>query len=149
MATVTVKAEVEVPADPDVFWEAIQRADVVRACVPGCQAFQAMGDDEYEAIVAIDAGPVRGTYRGLVKVVDKSPGGFYVLQARTTDGPAVSAHGRIDLERTTAGARVRVMATADVPMLGPLAALAVSPFARVLITRFLRCIASRCAAATT
>ncbi|CAI8037362.1 hypothetical protein GBAR_LOCUS20885 [Geodia barretti] len=49
------------------------------ACVPGCQSLEPTGENEYQAVVNVGVGPVRGNFTAKVAITDMNPFESYRL----------------------------------------------------------------------
>lgn len=85
------------PAPQEVTWEAVLNPDVLRACIPGCEAVNEIAPDTYTITLTLGAGPVRGTFTGRCAVDGKQPRSFFRLvitggavQARVSAVAAIS-----------------------------------------------------------
>lgn len=58
--------ERQIAADPHTVWAAILDADVLRACVPGCQEMTGSAADGFTAVVVQKVGPVKARFTGAV-----------------------------------------------------------------------------------
>ena len=60
-------------------WEKLMDPDSLSACIPGCESFRALGDDQYEAVLNVGVGAVRGRYSAKISLRDQHPGRSYRL----------------------------------------------------------------------
>ena len=100
----TMNGEVTLPAAKAVVWAKLNDAEVLKACIPGCD--QLVKDDEthFSAVVKVKLGPVKATFRGKVELVDLDPPNGYRIQGEGEGGIAGFAKG---------GAKVRLAANGD------------------------------------
>ncbi len=54
-------------------WDIIMDKDKLAAITPGISRLEVLGEDEYKAVVDISIGPVKGAFKGDLKMVDKDP----------------------------------------------------------------------------
>lgn len=59
-----------IAADQDTVWAAILDAEVLQACIPGCQELTGSPQEGYEATVVQKVGPVKATFKGSVQISD-------------------------------------------------------------------------------
>ena len=80
-------------------------ADVLKACVPGCQEMSGSAEDGFEATVVQKVGPVKATFKGAVTVSDVVPGESLTLSGEGKGGAAGFAKGgaKVRLEPTETG----------------------------------------------
>lgn len=60
-------------ASAQELWDIIMDKDKLAAITPGISRLEVLGEDEYKAIVDISIGPVKGAFKGDLKMVDKDP----------------------------------------------------------------------------
>jgi len=53
-----------VPASRPKVWEAFLDPKVLKKAIPGCEKLEAVGPDEYKAVMKVGVGPVKGTFEG-------------------------------------------------------------------------------------
>jgi carbon monoxide dehydrogenase subunit G len=82
-----------VPAAPDRVWAALNDPDVLKACVPGCEAFERTGENAYRATVAAKVGPVAARFNGRLELADVNPPNGYTLKFEGQGGAAGFANG--------------------------------------------------------
>ncbi|HEX4885569.1 MAG TPA: carbon monoxide dehydrogenase subunit G [Casimicrobiaceae bacterium] len=94
-----------VPAAPDRVWAALNDPDVLKACVPGCEAFERTGENGYRATVAAKIGPVAARFHGKLELADVTPPTGYTLKFEGQGGAAGFANGsaRVSLAPAEAG----------------------------------------------
>ena len=93
-----------IAAPPEKVWEALFDAEVLKACVPGCEALSGSVEDGYEAIVTQKVGPVKATFKGVVTMQDVVEGESCTLVGEGKGGAAGFAKGQ---------ARVKLIPTDD------------------------------------
>ena len=62
----TMKGEVELPADRETVWAKLNDPEVLKVCIPGCQSLEKTSDNEMEAVAKVKVGPVSATFKGKV-----------------------------------------------------------------------------------
>ena len=66
-------------APAEKVWNTLMDPGALAGCVPGCQSLEATGDNEYQAIVNVGMGPVRGNFTARVAISDMDPYRSYRL----------------------------------------------------------------------
>lgn len=96
---------VRIPVRTDQVWQALNDPSVLQQCLPGCQLFQAKGDNEFEIAVQAKVGPVKATFKGEVALSDVQPPVSYKISGSGKGGVAGFAKGGADvsLEATEDG----------------------------------------------
>ena len=99
----TMNGEVTLPAAKAVVWAKLNDAEVLKACIPGCD--QLVKDDEthFSAVVKVKLGPVKATFRGKVELVDLDPPNGYRIQGEGEGGIAGFAKGGAKVALSDAG----------------------------------------------
>jgi len=82
-----------VPAPPDAVWSALNDPVILKAAIPGCESFEATGEDQWRAVVAAKVGPVSARFTGNVKMTDRTPPTGYTLKFEGQGGAAGFANG--------------------------------------------------------
>ena len=66
-------------APAEKVWATLMDPQALAACVPGCQSLEPTGDNEYQAVVNVGVGPVRGNFTAKVAITDMNPYESYRL----------------------------------------------------------------------
>ncbi len=83
----------EIAADRQTVWAALLSADVLKECVPGCQAMAGSPEEGFEATVVQKVGPVKATFKGAVSLSDIVEGESLTLTGEGKGGAAGFAKG--------------------------------------------------------
>ena len=78
-------------------WAALNDADVLRQCVPGCQELEQISDTEFSAKVVSKIGPIKATFKGNVTLSDIDPPNSYTISGEGKGGVAGFAKGAADV----------------------------------------------------
>ena len=73
-------------------WETLMSPDLLSSCIPGCQGFEPIGEDEYRVTVNIRVGPINGRYEARIVLAEQNPPISYRLVADGS-GPLGFAKG--------------------------------------------------------
>jgi carbon monoxide dehydrogenase subunit G len=92
-----------VPAPPDKVWAALNDAETLKACLPGCESFERTGDDEWRAVMAARVGPVSARFTGTLRMTDSTPPTGYTLKFEGQGGAAGFANGEAKVTLAPAG----------------------------------------------
>lgn len=95
----------EIAAPRAEVWAALLDAEVLKACVPGCQEMSGSPEDGFEATVVQKVGPVKATFKGAVTLSDIVEGESLTLSGEGKGGAAGFAKGgaKVRLSDTDAG----------------------------------------------
>lgn len=82
-----------VPAPPAAVWAALNDPEALKACLPGCETLERVGDDEWRAVMAAKVGPVSARFSGTMRMADVVPPTSYTLKFEGQGGAAGFANG--------------------------------------------------------
>jgi len=89
--------EYRILADRVVVWSALNDADVLRRCIPGCESLERVSDREMTATVVAKIGPVKATFKGAVTLENMVPPESYTIVGEGKGGVAGFAKGSADV----------------------------------------------------
>lgn len=95
----TMTGEVALPATRQVVWEALNDPEVLKACIPGCQSLDKVGDS-LQAVAKVKVGPVAATFKGKVDLLDLDPPNGYRIAGEGEGGVAGFAKGGATVKLT-------------------------------------------------
>ena len=61
-----IQGEYTFDAPRDLVWEALNDPNVLGSVLPGGQAFEQVGDNEYAGILKVKVGPIQGKFKGKI-----------------------------------------------------------------------------------
>src|SRR5689334_15103603 len=80
---------------------------ILQRCIPGCQSLERTADNTYVAIMKAGIGPVKGTFKGNVRLEDMLPPLHYRMIVDGKGGPGfVKGTGDFDLQDADAGTAI-------------------------------------------
>ena len=82
-----------IAADRMTVWAALNDAEVLKACIPGCDELTGSPAEGFAATVTQKVGPVKATFRGEVTLSDIVPGESYTISGEGKGGVAGFAKG--------------------------------------------------------
>jgi uncharacterized protein len=85
--------ERRLPVDRDTAWRALNDPERLRAAIPGCEAMERTGDNQYRVEITASLGPVRAKFRGRLTLEDVVPPESYTLRFEGEGGAAGFAKG--------------------------------------------------------
>ena len=83
----------DIAATRNEVWQALLSAEVLKACVPGCQEMTGSPEEGFEAVVVQKVGPVKATFKGAVTLSDLVEGESLTLTGEGKGGAAGFAKG--------------------------------------------------------
>ncbi len=86
-----------IAADRATVWEKLNDAEVLKACIPGCQELTGSPEEGFEAVVVQKVGPVKATFKGAVTLENVVPGESYTITGEGKGGVAGFARGGADV----------------------------------------------------
>jgi len=85
--------EQRIAASQQAVWAALNDAEVLRQCIPGCESLEKLSDTEMAAKVKLQIGPVRASFTGKVNLSDLDPPNSYKISGEGSGGAAGFAKG--------------------------------------------------------
>lgn len=76
------------PVTQQQAWDALNEPAILKACVPGCDKFEPLGDDAYAVGAGIKVGPVSAKFTGKVQLSEIVPPQSYKLTFEAQGGVA-------------------------------------------------------------
>ena len=86
-----------IPATRSSVWSALNDADVLRLCIPGCEVLERVSDDEMSASVTSKIGPVKAKFKGSVTFENVVAPESYTIVGEGKGGVAGFAKGSADI----------------------------------------------------
>lgn len=107
---------VELPYPRQNVWDALNDPDVLRACIPGCESFDAPAPDHFDVVSVLKIGMIKARFEGAVDLSDIDAPTSYKISGAGKGGVAGYASGdaRVWLEEIEDGTRLNYEATANV-----------------------------------
>ncbi|MGB3554207.1 MAG: carbon monoxide dehydrogenase subunit G, partial [Jannaschia sp.] len=87
-----------IAAPRETVWAALNDADTLRACIPGCEELTGSPEEGFEAVVKQKVGPVKATFKGAVTLSDVHPPESYRIAGEGKGGVAGFAKGGADVK---------------------------------------------------
>jgi uncharacterized protein len=97
-------------------WEALNDADVLRKCIPGCESLDKQSDTEMSATVVTKIGPVKARFSGEVRLENINAPVSYTIAGEGKGGIAGFAKGGADvtLEEVPEGTKLSYAVKAQI-----------------------------------
>ena len=96
-----VSATYPFAAAPAAVWAALTDPAALQRCMPGCESLESTGDGEYQAVVNLGLGLIRGRYHAKIAILDAQPPQSYRLVVDGS-GPLGFARGDATVTLTAA-----------------------------------------------
>jgi uncharacterized protein len=89
----TMTGEVQLPATREVVWAKLNDAEVLKACIPGCEELNKNSETEFQAVAVTKIGPVKARFKGNVHLTELNPPNGYKISGEGDGGVAGFAKG--------------------------------------------------------
>jgi uncharacterized protein len=99
----TMTGEVELAAPQAIVWAKLNDAEVLKACIPGCETLVKTSDTSFEATAKIKIGPVSAKFAGKVELTDIDAPNGYTISGEGQGGIAGFAKGGAKVSLRTVG----------------------------------------------
>jgi hypothetical protein len=134
-----IKGEYKIAASREKVFAALNDAEVLRACIPGCESLDKQSDTEMTAKVRLRIGPVSAAFSGKVTLSDIDPPNGYKISGEGQGGVAGFAKGGAVVKLAEEGAETVLTYDVDAQVGGKIAqvgARLISGTARKLADQF-------------
>jgi hypothetical protein len=88
-----MQGERSINASRDEVWRALNDAEVLKACIPGCETLEKTSPTAFEATVVQKVGPVKARFKGSVELSDIVRAERYTITGEGKGGAAGFAKG--------------------------------------------------------
>jgi carbon monoxide dehydrogenase subunit G len=92
-----------IPAPQQATWNALNDPQFLKACVPGCESIEPVGDNEYMVLMVARVGPVSAKFKGKLTLSDIKPPQSYSIAFEGQGGAAGFAKGGARVQLSTQG----------------------------------------------
>jgi hypothetical protein len=116
-----IKGAYRIAAAREKVWAALNDPEILRACLPGCEALEKTGDNGYTATIKAKIGPVSAKFSGAVTLEDLDPPKGYRIVGEGKGGVAGFAKGGAKVTLADEGAATLLSYDAEAKVGGKLA----------------------------
>ncbi len=85
--------EQQLAAPREKVWAMLNDPAVLKACIPGCETLDVIGENEFQAVATNKIGPVKARFKGKVRLTDINPPNSYKISGEGDGGVAGFAKG--------------------------------------------------------
>ena len=97
----------ELDASREVVYRALSDPQILQRCIPGCESLERTDENVYVATMKAGIGPVKGTFKGNVRLEDMQPPLHYRMIVDGKGGPGfVKGSGEFNLTEQNGGTAV-------------------------------------------
>jgi carbon monoxide dehydrogenase subunit G len=97
----------QIHAPRDRIYAALINPQILQRCIPGCQSLDKTADNTYVATMKAGVGPVKGIFKGNVRLEDMQPPSHYRMIVDGKGGPGfVKGTGEFDLQDIDGGTAI-------------------------------------------
>jgi len=115
--------EYHIAATRDVVWQALNDAEILKVCIPGCEELEWTSETSLSARVVQKIGPVKVKFKGEVELVNINAPESYTIQGEGKGGVAGFAKGGADVVLSEDGNDTVLSFTAHAQVGGKIAQL--------------------------
>jgi uncharacterized protein len=103
-----MSAQQLIPATQQQTWEALNDPAMLKQCVPGCEAIDLVGENQYQVLMVARVGPVSAKFKGRLTLSDIQPPNSYSISFDGQGGAAGFAKGGAHVRLTPEGEATRL-----------------------------------------
>jgi len=103
-----MSAEQLVPASQQQTWDALNDPAMLKQCVPGCEAIEPIGENQYQVLMVARVGPVSAKFKGKLTLSDIQPPSSYSIAFEGQGGAAGFAKGGAQVRLSAQGESTRL-----------------------------------------
>ena len=81
-----IKASYEFDEAATKVWTVLTDPEILAGCIPGCEGLNPVGNDDYQAVLTVGVGPIRGRYDATISMRDQVPHRSFRLVVQGTGG---------------------------------------------------------------
>ncbi|HMH42322.1 MAG TPA: carbon monoxide dehydrogenase subunit G [Pyrinomonadaceae bacterium] len=102
-----IEGTYQIQSPRDRIYAALTDPQILQRCIPGCQSLDKTADNTYVATMKAGVGPVKGIFKGNVRLEDMQPPSHYRMIVDGKGGPGfVKGTGDFDLQDVDGGTAI-------------------------------------------
>jgi carbon monoxide dehydrogenase subunit G len=98
-----LQGERVIPASQERTWAALNDPEVLKACMQGCEVLERIGDNQFQAVMAVRIGPVSAKFKGKLEMTDIQVPNAYTIHFEGQGGLAGFGKGSAFVQLTPEG----------------------------------------------
>jgi uncharacterized protein len=83
-----IQGEYRIDANRDEIWRDLNDPEVLRACIPGCESLERIGEDRFACAIVAKFGPVKAKFKSKLAIDESDPPHSYTLSGEGKGGAA-------------------------------------------------------------
>lgn len=92
-----IKGEYQIACDRQRVWQALNDAEVLAKCIPGCESIEMQSPTSLNARIMASIGPVKSKFDTHISLENLNPPAGYTLTGESKGGPAGFGRGSADV----------------------------------------------------
>lgn len=123
-------------------WAVLTDPKSLSHCIPGCEGLESTGNNEYQAVMTVGIGPIRGRYNAKISMRDLVPNQSYRLVVEGT-GATGFVNGNAVITLVEDGGKTTLQVDGDSQAGGPMARVGqrmMDSVSKMLMDRFFECL---------
>ncbi len=92
-----INGEFRIPAQRERVWQALNDAEVLKACIPGCQSIERVSEHELNAKMESKIGPVKAKFETRIELSNVNPPQSYTISGEGKGGVAGFGKGSAEV----------------------------------------------------
>ena len=141
----TLDATYTIPAPRERVWQLLMDPAAIASCVPGCQAFEPLGDDKYRVQLTAGVAAISGTFEGTVALTEQVAPESYRLVMEGSGAPGF-VNGDAVMRLVDQGDSTSVAVSATVDVGGTIARVGqrlLGSVSKMMLDRFFACMSAK------
>lgn len=116
-----VSGEYRLSQSRQTVWDALLNPAILQRCIPGCEEFEKLADDHYQATIKTAIGPVKAKFTSELRITNARPPESYRLEGQGKAGAVGFGKGAADVTLSEDGGDTVLSYSADFQVGGRLA----------------------------
>lgn len=89
-----LKGEQTIVLSREAVWQALNDPHILKQCIPGCESFESLGDNQFKVTMQVTVGPIRAKFTGKLILSEIDPPLSYKISFDGTGGVAGFGKGQ-------------------------------------------------------
>lgn len=136
-----VSGSYEYNAPAETVWDLLLDPEVLASCMPGVESLESVGEDEYQAVLNLGVGPVRGRYNAKITLKDQNPYHSYRMVVEGS-GLLGFANGESQITLVESNGKTTLQIKGDAQIGGRIAGVGqrmIGSVAKGMLDQFIKC----------